>query len=375
MSELLAESLKEVAAARVSAVSPGCWIGILTVHTSMQRYGNFMRRSTVSSAVTERKEASFLYAQTVGCPCKALTELSQRVGFTRTCHKLFACDKETTGTLAQVLDHIVADEALNHGRVRLHCTNRAQQIETGNLLDASASFAERGALLSPGDFTVVLVLIELKELQAGRWAYGIWTAEQYRESLGAGQAAVPRGGTFQLGGLNHAEYKMQEAVQVLAEHRECVDHSHAIDVGAAPGGWTRFLAVTRNFHLVTAIDPGELFPEVLALENVIHKQMPAQEVGDLPHSSLLVCDVNRDPRDVAKDMLMPLATKLRPGGGLIMTLKFPKRMPEGGVQHWSNEVENILSGAFELFELLWLFGNTYNERTMICFKKAETYIN
>ena len=58
-----------------------------------------------------------------------------------------------------------------------------------------------------------------------------------------------------------------------------------------------------------------------------------------------------------------------------MTLKFPKRMPEGGVQHWSNEVENILSGAFELFELLWLFGNTYNERTMICFKKAETYIN
>lgn len=110
-----------------------------------------------------------------------------------------------------------------------------------------------------------------------------------------------------------------------------MDRSHAVDVGAAPGGWTRFLAVTHKFDLVTAIDPGELDPEVLALENVVHKMMPAQEVGELPPSSLLVCDVNRDSRDICRDMLLPIAEGLKPGAPIILTLKFQRRLSKVGV--------------------------------------------
>ena len=42
----------------------------------------------------------------------------------------------------------------------------------------------------------------------------------------------------------------------------------AVDVGAAPGGWTRLLA--RACAPVYAIDPANLDPDVVALPNVVH---------------------------------------------------------------------------------------------------------
>ncbi len=46
-------------------------------------------------------------------------------------------------------------------------------------------------------------------------------------------------------------------------------HPHvAVDVGAAPGGWTRLLA--RACAPVYAIDPANLDPDVVALPNVVH---------------------------------------------------------------------------------------------------------
>ena len=59
---------------------------------------------------------------------------------------------------------------------------------------------------------------------------------------------------------------------------------------------------------MSAIDPGDLEEGVLAMSNVNHLKCQAQEViGKLPGGTLLVCDVNCDPRDAAKDMLVPLA--------------------------------------------------------------------
>ena len=152
-----------------------------------------------------------------------------------------------------------------------------------------------------------------------------------------------------------------------------LEKTHAVDIGAAPGGWTRFLSATQRYPTVTAVDPGELLPEVLELPGVKHLRKPAQEAAsEIQMAELLVCDVNRDPRDTAKEMLLPLAEKLVPHAPLIFTLKLPKRMPEHGVAKWGNDVEDILGVEFEHFKLVWLFGNTHNERTLICFKKQLT---
>ena len=70
----------------------GSWIAVLTVPTSFQRYSDFLRASSLCSSVTERPDQSFLYARTAGCPRQAIASLSQHIGFTRTCTKLFACD-------------------------------------------------------------------------------------------------------------------------------------------------------------------------------------------------------------------------------------------------------------------------------------------
>ncbi|CAN0568477.1 unnamed protein product, partial [Ectocarpus sp. 12 AP-2014] len=47
-----------------------------------------------------------------------------------------------------------------------------------------------------------------------------------------------------------------------------------IDIGAAPGGWTSFLA--SKCRRVLSVDPAELDPAVLALPNVVHVQKPIE---------------------------------------------------------------------------------------------------
>ncbi|KAJ9523830.1 hypothetical protein QJQ45_020031, partial [Haematococcus lacustris] len=51
----------------------------------------------------------------------------------------------------------------------------------------------------------------------------------------------------------------------------------AIDVGAAPGSWTAYLA--RRCRRVVAVDPADLAPEVLALPNVHHLRMNSTQPG------------------------------------------------------------------------------------------------
>ena len=70
----------------------------------------------------------------------------------------------------------------------------------------------------------------------------------------------------------------------------------------APGGWTEFLS--GKFDEVISVDPGELHPKVLALENVTHMQCRIEDVMDeidglvrpIGGASMFVCDMNCDAR-------------------------------------------------------------------------------
>jgi len=119
--------------------------------------------------------------------------------------------------------------------------------------------------------------------------------------------------------LNRSELKLREALDAF--DIEPAATWRALDVGAAPGGWTRVLAAV--VAEVIAVDPAELDPAVAGLPNVRHlrcraEALDADEVGQV---GLIVNDMNIEGADSAA-LMCSLAGLLPAGGPAIMTVKF-----------------------------------------------------
>ena len=190
----------------------------------------------------------------------------------------------------------------------------------------------------------------------------------------------------------------------------------ALDVGAAPGGWTACLAARAR--RVVAIDPAALDSAVLALPNVTHLRLRADEatakllggevdgVGSVggvggvggdggdggggdgvgggvagggvggggaaaaASCELLVCDCNMDAIIVCQELLLPLAPLLAPGAGLVLTLKLPRRCSNHRVGAIAADCARLLAPAFDGARTEHLFANTGNERTLLARRRA-----
>lgn len=121
--------------------------------------------------------------------------------------------------------------------------------------------------------------------------------------------------------INRAEHKLDE----------CIDFFHltlpgrdALDIGAAPGGWTQTL-VNRGYH-VTAVDPGDMDPDIASHPHVQHLSITAQAFLHQQTATydLIVNDMIMDCRESARIML-DFAGRIRPNGLGIITLKLPKQ--------------------------------------------------
>lgn len=102
--------------------------------------------------------------------------------------------------------------------------------------------------------------------------------------------------------------------------------SQALDLGAAPGGWTQVLAA-RGL-VVTAVDPAALDPRVAALPGVSVERTTAQRFfarADTRYD-LIVDDMRQDARASARIMVQA-ADLLSPGGVALLTLKLPEHGP------------------------------------------------
>jgi 23S rRNA (cytidine2498-2'-O)-methyltransferase len=120
--------------------------------------------------------------------------------------------------------------------------------------------------------------------------------------------------------ISRAEFKLLEALRTFALTPP--KQGRALDLGAAPGGWTRVL---RQLGLaVTAVDPADMDVRFRRDAGVQHVRQRVEEF--LPtvknRFGMLVNDMRKDPLDSVEFMLHA-APLLLPGSPAIMTLKLP----------------------------------------------------
>ena len=151
------------------------------------------------------------------------------------------------------------------------------------------------------------------------------------------------------GQISRAKFKLLEAERKfgidLAAFRD------ALDIGAAPGGWTSLL-LERGLN-VTAVDPAELHPSLHGHPRLTYLCRSAADLAFRDGSfDLLVCDMNWNPKLMAR-LLSSLGRAVRSGGAAIVTLKLPRGKPFRSLK----ETVRALSPEFNLNRAKQLFHN------------------
>ena len=128
--------------------------------------------------------------------------------------------------------------------------------------------------------------------------------------------------------VSRAEFKLEE---LLAAYPLRLS-GHAVDYGAAPGGWTRIL---RTHGLtVTAVDPGNLDPRVAVDPGVTHLPTTAGEFlrANRRRLDIVVNDMRMEPLR-SSQLMVRTASMLKPGGHAVITLKTGARQPLHTIDH------------------------------------------
>lgn len=124
------------------------------------------------------------------------------------------------------------------------------------------------------------------------------------------------------GQISRAEFKLLEALEVFG--LDPAGAQLALDLGAAPGGWTRVLR-QHSAHVV-AVDPAALVPALRRDPGVRHVRTLAQDYLATADTAfdIILNDMRMDARDSAR-LMSRAAAQLRPLGWAVMTLKLPKQ--------------------------------------------------
>ncbi|WP_028561156.1 SAM-dependent methyltransferase [Paenibacillus pinihumi] len=160
--------------------------------------------------------------------------------------------------------------------------------------------------------------------------------------------------------VSRAKFKLLEAERTFGLN--LAHYSHALDIGAAPGGWTSLL-LERGLQ-VTAIDPAELHPSLISNRRLTYLKKNASEVKFSPDSfDLLVCDMSWSPMQMCK-LVLDLSDALASGGYAIITVKLMHRKPLQTIR----DVMQKLQEVFEIRKAKQLFHNR-DEITLLLEKR------
>lgn len=148
---------------------------------------------------------------------------------------------------------------------------------------------------------------------------GISSVDQNLSAWAAGQCRIPRDPQS----VSRAEAKLLEAWEAF-HLDDGPPPGPALDLGAAPGGWSRVLAGMG--YRVDAVDPAPLDARVLALPEVFHHQCTAgQFLAERREGGygLLVSDMKMQA-GLAAALLARCRPLLSPNGRVLTTLKLCK---------------------------------------------------
>ncbi|TVY02288.1 SAM-dependent methyltransferase [Cohnella terricola] len=149
--------------------------------------------------------------------------------------------------------------------------------------------------------------------------------------------------------ISRAAFKLLEAERSFGIQLD--RFSNALDLGAAPGGWTSVL-LERGLK-VTAVDPAEMDPSLELHPNLRHIRRNAADVSFAPGTfDLLVCDMSWDPHHTCR-LVSELAPAITAGGSGIITLKLMYRKPLQSI----DELVEDYSYYFDVRKVKQLFHN------------------
>ena len=148
--------------------------------------------------------------------------------------------------------------------------------------------------------------------------------------------------------ISRAEFKLLEALELFGI--ELPPRGRALDLGAAPGGWTRVLRQKEQY--VTAVDPAWLHASLQKDKGVRHLRLTAEEyLADYPDTyDVIVNDMRLDARDSAR-LMGEYGRYLYPHGLALITLKLPAENYEAPLDHALNILRQkfTVAGARQLF--------------------------
>ncbi len=172
-----------------------------------------------------------------------------------------------------------------------------------------------------------------------------FACDEYRISSKAGGREISR-----------AENKLKEA---LAKYKIDLGENGgvALDIGAAPGGWTKVL-VDHGFNVV-AVDPGDLHPDLQKNTKVKHYKCRIEELEFNNYFDIIVNDMNVDPQ-VTAQIMNSLSHCLKKGGLAIVTLKLPEK-PLISIQESVKELDK----QYEVIAINNLFHNRQEVTALI----------
>jgi 23S rRNA (cytidine2498-2'-O)-methyltransferase len=129
--------------------------------------------------------------------------------------------------------------------------------------------------------------------------------------------------------VSRSEFKLEEAIATFG--LDLPAGGKAVDLGAAPGGWTRILR--RHGQEVWSVDPGSLDPRLRGDRRIHHEATTAGRffAGNRVRFDVVVNDMRMDQVMSAR-MMLDAAAHLRRGGLAIVTLKGGGKNPLDGAR-------------------------------------------
>ncbi len=184
-------------------------------------------------------------------------------------------------------------------------------------------------------------------------SYALWGVSTAKENLSDWAGGMRRFAREE-GRISRSEFKLLEAIELFGI--TLPERGTALDLGAAPGGWTRILRQLDQY--VTAVDPGSLDPRLDGEKSIRHRVMTAQEFlrEEPDRFDIIVNDMRMDAADSAR-IMTSFATRLYRHGVAIMTIKLPEGESPAATRARVDAALDTLRRAYTIVGARQLFHN------------------